>query len=537
MPLTSVGALAAAVTRVLLPVREPVLLLGHSLGGMVALRLARAGQLTVRGLILCGVPSPQRIAGVQVAADVGASDEELLGELARLGGVPPAVMKSVEFARHFLPPLRADLAAYAAEADDWARGCFAGLPRVRVLVVTGDADPLAPPDCLRDWVGFAGRVTAGLVPGGHFFPQQNAPALAGLLKLLRRFPDGRTAGTRNALETLMLPFQTYSVIASFGDKSHHLRGTYRDSVIAAARLAERFCYTGALLHYNLHSVDPWCVAPLIFEFTEGLIPLIATPATAAPPHTIARHIAACAALYQRRVAINVVTGADPAERAAVGDDLGHDERYERAEAHVRHVMALARGSEPLSANAAYWSYREMALRPGVPREFLPEIFVAGSSPGGLGVAARAGDVVVTHATGPDSAEMSGFLAAASEAGLAVGIRVGIIARATGASARAEAAKRFPANRGALLTGMKKLRSESFWVRSLANAAFAGSGQSASVSLSAFSAGQSHSASSWAATARSPRFWSATATREYPGCSSTALTQKKSSSIRRRRSAR
>lgn len=186
VPLPDVSAMADAAALILGPADQPVFLLGHSLGSMVALRLAQAGRLRLNGLILCGLAPPSRIAGVRAVTDIHASDEAILSGLDRLGGVPAVVMEDLEFARLFVPPLRADLAAFAAEAEEWTNGRFAGLPAVPTLVVAGQEDPLAPPQFLRDWAAFSAQVRTEVVAGGHFFPQQNAPALARLLMSFAR---------------------------------------------------------------------------------------------------------------------------------------------------------------------------------------------------------------------------------------------------------------------------------------------------------------------------------------------------------------
>jgi alkanesulfonate monooxygenase len=285
----------------------------------------------------------------------------------------------------------------------------------------------------------------------------------------------------------MLPFDTYSVLTSIGDKAHHLAPTYRESVATAARMADRFGYTGALLHYNFHGVDPWCLVPSVLEATDSLVPLVATPATAMPPHTLARHVAAMAALYGRAVAINVVTGANPAELATIGDTADHDGRYSRAEEHTRCFREMVRG-EPVRSRP----YDGFVLDPGVPAGLRPEIFLAGSSPAGLATAAKIADVAVTHAADPAAPETVAFLDAVNAAGLAAGIRLGIVARPTTEQAWRVVEERFPQDRWGSLMSMQKLRSESHWMRSLADKAVHGD-QLSRLWFGAFAVSKSHAA--------------------------------------------
>jgi alkanesulfonate monooxygenase len=290
----------------------------------------------------------------------------------------------------------------------------------------------------------------------------------------------------------VLPFQTYSVLVSVHDTQHHLAESYRESVLRAARLAEDHGYTGALLHTNLHQVDPWYLVPTLLERTSRLIPLVATNPTAMPPHTLARLIAAAHAVHHRRIAINLVTGADPAELLAVGDDADHDGRYRRARSYIGAMRELLCGGQ-VTLDSPLWNYREFVLDPSVPPSHQPEVFVAGSSPAGLATAAEVAQVAVTHATDPAGVEMRRFVDTVRTAGLECAIRVGILAGATSELAWRVAERRFPAQRAAMMMTAQKSRSESRWMRDLATAALSAGEERTTVWYGAFAAGKSHAA--------------------------------------------
>jgi alkanesulfonate monooxygenase len=289
-----------------------------------------------------------------------------------------------------------------------------------------------------------------------------------------------------------LPLETYSILPSIRDTAHHSSPDYPTTVVTAARCADRFGYTGCLLHYNLHNVDPWALVPLLLAETASLVPLIATPATAMPPHTLARNVAGFAAAYGRRLAINVITGADPAELAMIGDDAGHDARYARAEAHLICARAMMAG-DTVSVRTPYFRYDRFRLEPAVDAALMPEVFVAGTSAAGHATAARVGGVAITHATDPGSAETRAFFDRAGAAGLATGVRLGIVARPDPTQAWRVAEASFPPDRRGSLIALQKLTSESEWMRNLARHAAEGVGGTGGLWFGPFSASRSHSA--------------------------------------------
>lgn len=139
------------------------LLYGHSMGALIAYRLARhrvaTGQATPDALVVGGCPPP----------------DQALSLAARTGEAERAVMLDGDGDRH----------------SRWARGARALLERdlalvdshrptgpvplpVPIHVLAGAADPLLTP---RQAVGWAEYTRAGcrvhVVPGGHFFPRDS----------------------------------------------------------------------------------------------------------------------------------------------------------------------------------------------------------------------------------------------------------------------------------------------------------------------------------------------------------------------------
>ncbi|TMD03479.1 MAG: LLM class flavin-dependent oxidoreductase [Chloroflexi bacterium] len=288
------------------------------------------------------------------------------------------------------------------------------------------------------------------------------------------------------------PFALYSVVPGIRDRHLHLAGSYRDSVVAAAVLAEQHGFTGTLLHYNFHALDPWMLAQSVIQATSRLTPLVATQPAAIPPQTLARFVIAIAHLYGRRVDVNLVIGARPDEMRAIGDELDHDARYHRAREYVQAVRALLTSSDAVSWQGSYYGFRDLLLEPHLPSGMLPRYFIAGSSPAGIETACLVGDVAVTH-PGPWTEFETEFInpirSRSRQAELAV--RVGIIARPTKDEAWVVARERFPTTRSGQLQTVIKTRAESHWVRSLAQHALQQETYDEVLWLGAYGAGQAY----------------------------------------------
>ncbi|MGW3989895.1 thioesterase II family protein [Streptomyces sp. NPDC004830] len=172
----------------------PFVLYGHSLGAMVAYTLARAlheaGLPTPALLAVGACPPPD--APSELADACRRSPDGLLDLLDRLEVVPEGARPGGLWHRAVLPVLRDDLTL----ADSLRRAALmpvtGGPFAVPLLVVAGEADPLAPPGTMAGWERFsAGPVVRRTVAGGdHFFVR--GPALPRLLGRACRVV-GRTA--------------------------------------------------------------------------------------------------------------------------------------------------------------------------------------------------------------------------------------------------------------------------------------------------------------------------------------------------------
>jgi medium-chain acyl-[acyl-carrier-protein] hydrolase len=154
----------------------PIAFFGHSMGALVAFELAREmrrrGWPAPRHLFVSGLaaphlpdPAPTRLHRL--------TDGELVAELRRLGGTPPAVLESPEILELTLPTLRADfelLETYRYEPEP-PLDCD-------LTALGGQDDRFVTPGGLAAWAAeTSGRFTRVVFPGNHFFLHSAAAAV------------------------------------------------------------------------------------------------------------------------------------------------------------------------------------------------------------------------------------------------------------------------------------------------------------------------------------------------------------------------
>ena len=267
------------------------------------------------------------------------------------------------------------------------------------------------------------------------------------------------------------PFRVYGLIPGIDRFTYTHRDEYLRAVIDIARLADEYHYTGSLIHYNHLVINPWIISSIIVQQTTHHIPLIALQPASMPPLTVAKMIESVAFLFGRAVSLNIVAGAARAELEAIGDTVDHDQRYERMREYIE-IIRLLCTQENVTYRGKYYVVKDLRLKPGIPANLLPRIFVAGSSPAGIQVALDVADVVVTHPQ-PAALFKQHQVDQIQTTHVNLGIRLGIIARATATDAWSEATQRFPPSRKGGIRTMMQKSSESQWIKDLAHLASEG----------------------------------------------------------------
>ncbi|MFJ9344839.1 thioesterase II family protein [Streptomyces sp. NPDC101733] len=182
-----VAALPAGVT-------EDLVVLGHSMGSLVAfevVRLLDAAGRTPRALVASACRAPF-LANPCAVYPERLDDDELVAAIKERGGTDDSILDEPELREIILPSIRADFAiddVYRCEESEARVAC-------PVTVIGGDADPVAPAASLDRWAqitdaGFSSYV----LPGGHFYFQGQLPDFFAVLAPL---VGGRTAATAAA---------------------------------------------------------------------------------------------------------------------------------------------------------------------------------------------------------------------------------------------------------------------------------------------------------------------------------------------------
>jgi alkanesulfonate monooxygenase len=207
-----------------------------------------------------------------------------------------------------------------------------------------------------------------------------------------------------------------------------------------ARSAEQLGFTAALTPTSSWCDDAWVMTAGLTQVTERFKYLVAfRPGLMSP--TLATHMAAT---YQRisggRLLLNVVTGGDDVEQQRFGDHLNKHQRYQRCGEFLHIVRQLWTG-EKVSFQGEYYDIRGAQL---IPDPVWPELYLGGSSPDAIDVAARYADVYLTWGEPPAAVaeKLDTVRERAKAAGreLRFGIRLHVIARDTAAEAWGQAQK-------------------------------------------------------------------------------------------------
>jgi alkanesulfonate monooxygenase len=239
------------------------------------------------------------------------------------------------------------------------------------------------------------------------------------------------------------------------------RELYVQNVIEVARWSEAAGCEGILVYADNSLVNPWLVAHIILQNTTRLCPLIAIQPAYMHPYSVANLISSLGHFYGRRVHLNLVAGGFKNDLAALNDHTPHDKRYRRLIEYSTIIQELLSSSSPVSHRGEFYTVDKLKVRPTLPQDLLPGIFVSGSSDAGL-EAAKALRATAVKYPQPAECEIRD-----REAAIPYGIRVGVIARAHEEEAWQVAHARFPEDRKGQLTHQLAMKtSDSAWHRQL-----------------------------------------------------------------------
>lgn len=216
---------------------------------------------------------------------------------------------------------------------------------------------------------------------------------------------------------------------------------------------------GILVYTDNSLVDPWQVSQVILSCTSNLAPLVALQPVYMHPYTAAKMVTTFSYLFNRGIYLNMVAGGFRNDLIALDDRAEHDARYDRIVEYVSIMKHLFEEPGPLTFTGDYYTVKNLAVKPGIPSELVPEVFVSGTSAAGVAAARKIGATSISYPGTPSGETISRDGPA--------GIRIGIIAREESREAWRTAHERFPVDRRGQLAHAMALRvSDSSWYEQL-----------------------------------------------------------------------
>lgn len=198
-----------------------------------------------------------------------------------------------------------------------------------------------------------------------------------------------------------------------------------------AGAADQLGFAGMLVPAGLFCEDPWLVSAALAQRTQRVNFMVAFRPGLLSPTLAAQMAATAQRLTGNRMLLNVVAGGDPDEQLRYGDQLNHDQRYERA----AEFLAVVRGAwtgQPYDFSGDHYQVKGALVTR--PPDRLPPVFLGGSSAAAGQVAALQADVYLTWGeTPPQLAELIAGVRDLTEIHgrpLSYGTRFHVIARDT-----------------------------------------------------------------------------------------------------------
>jgi alkanesulfonate monooxygenase len=231
---------------------------------------------------------------------------------------------------------------------------------------------------------------------------------------------------------------------------------YWENIQNVINWSEKYACTGVLIFTgNDTYVDPWLVAHSVLTRSRTLEPLIAVNPIYMHPFTAAKMISSFAYLYQRKVWLNLVTGAALTYLDVFYDNLSHDDRYERLLEYALLIDDLLAGDGLTCFDGRFYKVTDLQVVPKMPESLRPGYFLAGQSDAARGAASRLNACSMQMLQPGLQNQLNG----------ARGIHFGIITRATQDQAWDAAHGWFPEDEeGQMMLDLSMQNTDSVWKR-------------------------------------------------------------------------
>lgn len=223
----------------------------------------------------------------------------------------------------------------------------------------------------------------------------------------------------------------------------------------------------AVLVYTANNLpDPWIMATHIIQKTKTLVPLIAIQPIYAHPFTVAKSIESISYLYNRPIYINLVAGDYPRDRAALGDDLPHDRRYDRLVEYGKIIKGLLNSRKPQTYLGEFYKTDMLQLLPRASQPSHTQFTISGSSGAGRSAAAQLEAWPIEY---PQQASRYQLDKIDTSLRSTKGIRIGVIVKESRQDAWEAARRRYPKDpQKAELRQFAIRNSDSTWVKNFAS---------------------------------------------------------------------
>jgi alkanesulfonate monooxygenase len=203
-----------------------------------------------------------------------------------------------------------------------------------------------------------------------------------------------------------------------------------DVQVPFSRTAEQCGIDSLLIDFGWSKPDPILLAAALGMATTKMRFIIAHRSGLICPTSFVQQMNTLATLIAGRFSLNIVAGHSPAEQRGYGDNLPHDERYERTAEYLSVCHALWKDSHDVSFRGKYYEIEHARLNTpfaSADRTF-PEIYIAGNSPAARRVSISQGSCWMRLPDLPE--KVAGEVGPVLASGKEVGLRFAIVSRPT-----------------------------------------------------------------------------------------------------------
>jgi len=254
--------------------------------------------------------------------------------------------------------------------------------------------------------------------------------------------------------------KSFALFSTAPQSAHFVDGEkYLGRLAEVARWSEASGCKGILVYSDNSLIDPWLAAQVVVMSTLRLSPLVAIQPVYMHPYSAAKIVASLSYLHHRNICLNMIAGGFRNDLQALSDPTEHDERYERLKEYTLVIKGLLSSPRPFSFSGRFYSVKDLAMRPVLPRELNPEIYISGSSDAGLAAARYLDAITVEYPTPEEN-----YIDSSSRNR---GLRIGILCAPDADQAWQIAHSRFPGDKSGQIKHLLAMKvTDSHWHKQL-----------------------------------------------------------------------